>query len=406
VIALPITLCAVWLFLALITRLEANRIPKLHGVLPRAVEKPRVLAIVPARDEAEVVQQCLKCLLIQQGVELTAVLYDDRSRDQTAALAGEIAEGSGGRLRVISGTAEPPPGWCGKPHALMAALHEAGYHVMRGRMEQDDMAPHVILFLDADVMLRPTAVAEMAELMHENGWALCSALPHLVCKSFWERVAGPTVGALITARHKPSAVNSMKSKAVLANGQFLMVTPEAYSYVGGHEAVKTEVLEDVALAGLVKRSGQRVALVDGQKVVSTRMYDSLGELWRGWAKNAYKLVGGTPGKALGYAVFGLLLSFTPLACLFSSLVMASQGHALWPVWLAGYLVPLSMQVMLRRVGGQQWGYALFAPLGASVLAALLMKATLTALRRGTVTWKGRAYVDGVGVTGTRAPPPR
>lgn len=404
-VAIPLTVALVWLVLAVFTRRETKAMPRFTGVMPRPSEQARVLAVVPARNEAEVIATCLKGLLNQQGVDLRAVVYDDRSQDQTVARAQEVVDASNGRLTLLRGTQEPPPGWCGKPHALIRALDGVGYHLVRGRVGEE-AAPHLLLFLDADVVLRPTAVAEMSELMLEKGLGLCSALPHLVARSFWERVAGPSVGALVTARSRPSRVNARQDPAVLANGQFLMVTPEAYGYVGGHEAVKGEVLEDVALATRIKRSGHPIGLVDGQKVMATRMYQSLGELWEGWTKNAFKLVGGTVGKALMYAVLTLVLGWTPFVSGVTSVVALATGNPQWPLWLAGYLVPLSIQMLLRRVGSQQAVYALFAPLGAAVVAGVLAKATFTAVRKGRVTWKGRTYVDGVGTAPVNKPPSR
>ncbi|MBI5493993.1 MAG: glycosyltransferase [Deltaproteobacteria bacterium] len=394
----PLLVALVWVGLAWVTRSEHRRMPRLTGRLPRPVERARVLAIVPARDEETCIASCLRSLVAQQGVDLRVAVYDDRSHDGTAARALEVAEQSEGRVTLYRGTAEPPPGWCGKPHALVRAMEAAGYNVMSGRMA-DDVAPHALLFVDADVVLRPTAVAEMAELVQEQGLGLASALPHLVCRSFWEHVAGPSVGGLVTARHRPSQVNDPDHAAVLANGQFMMVTPEAYAAVGGHEAVKSLVLEDVALAELVKRQRRRVALADGQAVCSTRMYESLGELWQGWSKNAYRLVGGTPGKVTAYALASLLLGASPTFCGVVAAWLAWSGTGAPLPWVAGYVVPLAMQASLRRLGGQPPGYALFAPLGAAVVCALLLKSTWTALRGGSVTWKGRAYRDGTGVSG-------
>ena len=229
-VAFPLTVALVWLLLAVFTRRETKAMPRFTGVMPRPSEQARVLAVVPARNEAEVIATCLKGLLNQQGVDLRAVVYDDRSQDQTVARAQEVVDASNGRLTLLRGTQEPPPGWCGKPHALIRALDGVGYHLVRGRVGEE-AAPHLLLFLDADVVLRPTAVAEMSELMLEKGLGLCSALPHLVARSFWERVAGPSVGALVTAtldgKARDYLVAAEGGGLLLADGTVVVVTPKS-----------------------------------------------------------------------------------------------------------------------------------------------------------------------------------
>ncbi|MEW5853359.1 MAG: glycosyltransferase family 2 protein [Myxococcota bacterium] len=398
-LALPLLLALTWLALAVAARKEVRGMPRLTGTLPASSTTPRVLCVIPARNESEVVERALRGVLAQQGVDLRVILYDDRSTDDTAALAEMLVPASGGRLTVVRGQQEPPPGWCGKPHALERALSTAGYDARAGK-STDGTTPDVIAFVDADVILQPTALAELAALMRERHAGLASALPHLECVTFWERVGGPSVSALITARHKPSHVNDVDKPAVLANGQLLMVTPEAYARAGGHEAVRSQVLEDVLLARRVKQLRIPILLVDGQAVMSTRMYSSLHELWQGWSKNAYPLVGGTPGRALGYAALVIALSWTPAAALVTSLLLALQRAWLdAAVWSVGYLIPLSMQMLLRRTGGVRARDAVFAPLGALLVALLLIRATVVAVRKAPVTWKGRSYVDGVGTGG-------
>ncbi len=405
VLALALLTAGVWLALGVGAWREHRAMPRLTGKLPKLFEPADVLVIVPARNEAEVVERCLRGLLAQQGVNLQAVLYDDRSTDDTARRAEDVAVGSGGRLTVVRGAVEPPPDWCGKPHALMAALGAAGFDIPRGK-SLSGPTPHLLAFVDADVVLRPTALAELAELMQERSCALGTALPHLVCRSFWEKVAGPSVGALVTARHRPSRVNNPKDPSVLANGQLIMVTPHAYTYVGGHAAVKAEVLEDVALARAIKQSGHRVVLADGQKVMATRMYDGLAELWEGWGKNAYPLAGGTPGRVLMYAVASVLLGTLPTVHAVMALLLAADG-----AWVAagltalGWVVPLGVQMGSRRMGGQSPAYAFLAPVGGAVLAALLVSATWKAVRGKPVAWKGRRYLDGRGAALPERPQP-
>lgn len=385
---------AVWGLLAWVTAREHARMPRLTGKLPATVDVPLVLAVVPARNESGVVERCLRALGAQQGVELRVVAYDDRSSDDTLRRMEELAlQAEPGRLMVVAGKQEPPPGWCGKPHALMQALAAAGFETQRGQ-SVTGLTPHYLAFVDADVVLRPTALAELAALMLKNSAQLGSALPQLVCKTFWEKVAGPSVAALVTARHRPSRVNNPKDPAVLANGQLLMVTPHAYSAVGGHEGVKNQVLEDVALARAVKGMGKRVVLADGQPVMLTRMYESLGELWEGWGKNAFPLLGGRPGRVMSYAAMALLLGCLPTVCLLAALGLAWGRHS-GAAWVAaGWVLPLTVQMGVRKVAHQAWGYAVLAPLGAGVLAALLVQATWRAVTRRPVHWKGRSYVDG------------
>jgi GT2 family glycosyltransferase len=397
---LPVLLVLAWCAVALTALREIRVTPRLLGVVPPGAKRPRVLAVVPARDEEDGVERCLASLVAQEGVDLTAVLYDDGSTDRTHALAQGVATRSGGRLTVVKGTAEPPPGWCGKPHAIHQAFLAAGYDVEAARF-QDGTTPDLLLLLDADVVLHPAAVAELAHRTLEAGAGIGSALPHLTCLGFWEHVVAVNVGALITSRHRPSRVNDSSRPDALANGQFMVVTPEAYGQVQGHAGVRAEVLEDVALAARIKGRGHPVFLADGRRVLSTRMYGSLAEMWAGWMKNAFLLAGGTVGRVAGYAVGLLAMSWLPVACAVTAITLGPVVEAV--PWAAGYLVPLTWQVTLRRMGGQEGRFALFAPLGTAVVALLLASSTWRALRRSPVAWKGRPLVDGEGVAPLKGP---
>ena len=124
---------------------------------------------------------------------------------------------------------------------------------------------------------------------------LVSYSPEQEMESFWERALIPFVYCRLAARFSFARVNDPRHPDAAANGQFLLVLRDVYESLGGHTAIRGEILEDVALARRVKRAGYGIYFTAPVGMVRTRMYRSFGAMWQGWTKNLYPLMGGTPG---------------------------------------------------------------------------------------------------------------
>ncbi|RJK96838.1 glycosyltransferase [Vallicoccus soli] len=330
---------------------------------PPPVADP-VSVLLPVRDEAHRVGPCVAALLAQEGVpDLEVLVLDDGSRDGTADVVRRTAGGDP-RLRVVGG-APPPAGWLGKPHACdqLAGL-------ARGT---------VLVFVDADVVLAPHAVASTVALLRSTGLDLVSPYPRQVALSPAERLVQPLLQwSWLTTLPLRLAERSPRSSLAAANGQLLAVDALAYRWSGGHAAVRDQVLDDIALLRAVKRSGGRGVVADGTALASCRMYDGWLDLRDGYSKSLWSATGSLPAAAATLGALGLLYVVPPLAAL-----RGSRAGAL------GYAAAVAGRALVaRRTGGRVWPDSLAHPV--SVLALGWLTARSWRLRRrGGLAWKGR-----------------
>ncbi len=349
---------------------EVGNLANEVGTPALSADPGSVTILVPARDEAEIIEACVRALRGQGVVVAEVIAIDDRSSDGTGAILARLCdEGEAGApLRVLDGRG-PGPGECGKPAALRDALAR--------------VAPETewLLFVDADVVLAPGAVDGLLAAARGQGAALVSVFPALELRGFLEGWIMPSVGAVIAAAYPARKVADPSSPIAFANGQLILVSRAAYQAAGGHGAVVHEILEDVRLAERVKRSGARLLLADGRAIARTRMYASAGELIEGWSKNLYLLLGGRPLPAL------LWMVLTTLMASLGWIALLLDGLPWGALAFAGVT---GVQMLLRARGGTPAIWAVIAPLGALVVDALVVRSAWLRAR-GRVRWKGRSY---------------
>lgn len=338
----------------------------------------QVSAIVPARNEEANIAAAVESLAAQT-VPLEIIVINDGSTDRTGAILADLGQRLP-ELRVVE-TGEPPPGWTGKNHAVACGVQKAS-------------TPWLLL-TDADVRHQPRAVETGLRLARQTGAALVSFSPDQELLTWWERAVVPFVYCRLAYEYPYERVSHPQESLAAANGQWLLVSRLAYEAVGGHAAVKEEVLEDVALARLLKRAGHRLHFARGAGLACTRMYRCLGAMWAGWSKNLFLLFSRRRSAVVG-AVMGAALD--TLAWLFLLL-------ALWGLWqgfpVGGWILVPSLAVLV-------WGHLRYAqtlgknryPLrctfyytpGRVLFAALLLDSASKHLRAKPLKWKGREYV--------------
>jgi hypothetical protein len=259
-----------------------------------------VSVLLPVRDEADRVTPCLRSLLAQRGIpELEIVVLDDGSTDGTADVVRAVAAGDP-RLRLITG-APLPAGWLGKPYACQQLAEAA---------RPDSGA---LVFVDADVVLHPYAVAASVGLLRSTGVGLLSPYPRIVAGSTGERLVQPLLQWLwLTFLPLRAVERSARPSLAAAGGQFLLVDRDSYRRCGGHAAVRDRILEDIELARAVKRAGGRIALADGSALASCRMYDSWAQLRDGYGKSLWAAFGPPVGAAGVLGLLALLYLVPPL----------------------------------------------------------------------------------------------
>jgi hypothetical protein len=319
----------------------------------------RVSVLLPLREEADRVEPCLRALLGQTGVDLEVVVLDDGSTDGTADVVRRVADGDP-RVRLLTGR-PLTPGWLGKPHACQQLADAAA------------ATSDVLVFLDADVVLAPHAVAATAALLEETGLDLLSPYPRQEAPGATGLVQPLLQWSWLTFLPLRLAERSGRPSLAAANGQLLAVRRPSYDRAGGHASVKDAVVEDVGLLRALKRAGFRGGVCDGTELATTRMYDDWPSLVEGYGKSLWTLPPAT------LALLALLYVVPPVAALRGS-----------RAGLVGYAAGVAGRVVTgRRTGARVLPDAAAHPL--SVLAFLgLAGRSRLARRRGTLTWKGRS----------------
>jgi len=351
---------------------------------PRAGESPRVSVIVPARNEEARIGACLATLRAQDYPGLEIIVVDDCSTDRTADLVRQSARDDP-RVRLLQGR-PPAPGWLGKPHAVWQGVAAA--------------TGEFLCFVDSDGQLHPQCIRQALETMEEQRADLLTLGMRLECRSFWERAFLPVIVQLVLLGFPAQEVNDPGSEVASANGPFLLFRRSAYEAIGGHEAVRNEIVEDLVLARRIKQNGFRLCWVLAPELMSVRMYASLREIWDGWSKNFFKSLDEKVSLAVLAGAGILWLFFVPWAAAVGAggLLLAGPGRV-----QALTLLVLALAVLLAHVVQRKWiasAYGLtdeavyLQPLGALVVFCILVNSTLKTRRGGGIRWKGRTYAGG------------
>ena len=343
---------------------------------------PLVSVLIPARDEEANIERCLHSVLAQDHPAFEIIVLDDRSTDRTAGIVDGIAA-QDARVRLIEGV-PLPDGWKGKCHALHQAVAEA-----HGAW---------LLAVDADVSLAPQALTSALGAAAQHDAVMVSWFGRLETVTFWERVLQPFILDFILTHSDPRRVNDLARPDCIANGQFILVRADAYREVGGFEAVKDSIVEDMAFARLVKARGLRYRLLDTLDLMQARMYTSLDEVRAGWTKNFHAgLLGRTP-VVIAALIYLLLTGVVPIATLAIGIGLACAG-SLHPLLVgasaasACALVAYRALVVHRATPPSALSIALH-PVAALMLAGIIVDSTRRAASGRTVTWKGREYDAG------------
>jgi len=333
---------------------------------------PEVSIIVPARNEEASLGDCLASLTTQTGVAFEIIVVDDGSTDRTREIAHSFA-----RVRVIS--AGPlPNGWTGKNNAVIAGAKEA--------------RAQWLLFTDADTVHLPGSLARaLAEAKTEEA-DLLSYSPEQVAVTFAERAVMPVIFAELAAKYPPQKVREQNSGIVAANGQYILVRRAAYDAVGGHAAVATEILEDVALARLFRNKGKHVYFHYGGEAVRTRMYRNWAQLREGWTKNL-ALLFPQPEQLAIQSLFLWLVAWSALGVAASGAV----SHHFSRIAFALFWLLLYGRIRVAHFATANNLIAIAC--GLPTFAYLLLRSK-KAHENGQVSWKGRAYGTGATTGGT------
>jgi glycosyltransferase involved in cell wall biosynthesis len=347
-----------------------RRLRGLEEVEPLPDESlPTVTVVAAAKDEASRAERAARSLLAVDYPRLEIVIVDDRSTDDTGRILDRVAA-EDARLRVIHLTSLPQ-GWIGKCHALAR-----GEEAARGEW---------ILFTDGDVEQSEGALRRaVSYAIEERADHLAVGLDAEV-QGLGEAIFIGYFLAVFFLSQRPWNASDAGSKDHIGIGAFNLVRREAYERAGGHAALRMELLDDLALGAIMKRSGARsvFALPDG--MVRTRWHVGVRGLIRGVEKNAFAGLDFRPWYAAYAVALQVVASLVPLVALLSSdvwtlalAILAWSGVFLVYSTTANYAQVRSWQAVFMPVGGLLFGYA-------------ILRSTYLALRRGGIVWRGTFY---------------
>ena len=340
---------------------------------------PNVVAVVPARDEADCVGTTIASLLAQayQGA-FTVVLVDDQSRDGTAQVAREAAAAAGAadRLTVLSGR-PLPAGWTGKLWAQQQGVELA---------ENSAQPPVYLLFTDADIVYAPDALANLVARAQSGGTVLTSLMAKLRCKSFAERMFVPAFIFFFQMLYPFAWANNPRRATAAAAGGCMLVRRDALREAGGMAAIRDALIDDCALAKLLKARGP-IWIGLTERVHSIRAYPEIADIRRMVSRTAYAQLRYSPLLLAG-TVLGLAITYlAPVAlAIFATGVPQFVGIFVWLLMAFAF----KPTVRFYRLSGL-WALALPA-IAAMYMAFTINSAYQHARGRGGM-WKGRAQAN-------------
>lgn len=271
---------------------------------------PTVSILIPARNEEKVIGTLLDSIIEQDYPELEIIVYDDDSGDSTSSRVQDYVQRDG-RIRLITGKSLPR-GWLGKNHAChQMAMHAKG---------------DFLLFLDADVEIRPNLIKNALAHLISRNLKLFSIFPQQIMHTWGERITVPVMNYVLLSLLPLSLIkNDRRDSLSAANGQFMLFDGAVYRRYWFHQALKDQIVEDIRIMKFMKREGLRVHTLLSHGQISCRMYHGFNEAIRGFSRNVIDYFGGHILAMVLYTIFSVF-----------GFVFVYFGLPLW--YFIGYLI--------------------------------------------------------------------
>ncbi|MFF9815455.1 glycosyltransferase [Streptomyces sp. NPDC014006] len=340
---------------------------------------PSVCVVVPARDEAEVLPRSLPSLLAQDYPGRAEVfLVDDGSSDGTGELARELAERCGGLPLTVGSPGEPPAGWTGK---LWAVRH--GIALARAR------EPEYLLLTDADIAHAPDSLRGLVSAALSGGFDVVSQMARLRVESLWERLVVPAFVYFFAQLYPFRWIGRRGGRTAAAAGGCVLLRTETAVRARIPDAIRHAVIDDVALARAVKKTGGHIWLGLAESVDSVRPYPRLHDLWRMVSRSAYAQLRHNPLLLLGTVAGLALVYLVPPVALIAGL--GSGDGALMLLGAGGWLVMTGTYVPMLRYYRQPLWLAPVLPFTAFLYLLMTVGSAVQHYRGRGAAWKGRTY---------------
>lgn len=349
---------------------------------------PTVTIVIPAYNEAENIEGCIEAALASSQLSVTSNrvavwVVDDQSTDRTLQIAQTLQqELADPRLHILAGSPRPAGEvWVGKNWAC---------HQVAQQLTSD-----YLLFIDADVRLKPGAIAAALQSVETEKIDLLTAIPQVVCGCWAEWLVQPVLMQTIMIGFDFQDVNNPDHPNAFGAGMFMLFRRSTYEKLGGHKTVRAEVVEDVELARLVKSSGYKLRLMPAPTWATVRMYRSWAGLWEGWTKNMYQSCDRNFGSIL-YLVLIMVVIY-PLPWLVLGLTLWQSFTYGWNMLgnltLSIAVVIITLQFYLRQLGREitqipLW-YWWLGWLGGILVGAIALGSVIKTETGWGWTWRGR-----------------
>ncbi len=338
---------------------------------PIPLDPPLVSVVVPARNEERNIGRCAQGLTRQHYPNLEIIFVDDDSTDATPDILAEF-DRLNGRVQVVR-TQPRPDNWNGKQWACHTGAQAA--------------SGDWLCFMDADTYAEPDLIERTMAFAIEKQVGLLSLQPWYEMVGLWERIVLPAALTHLFLLFPPSRVNNPKRKAVVANGQFLLLPRVVYDAVDGHRGVRNRMMDDYSLAENVQAAGQRVFVADGAEVMRVRMYRNLKEMWLGGRKAAIQLTGGWLISIAGLIGY-VLLNILPWFLLVWAMVTGNRVATVAMGVVVG--VELIFTAVVRVIGfrAPPWS-AVTYPLGGLLITVMGLESMISVAFGREIKWKDR-----------------
>ena len=355
--------------------LHTRHIGKLR---PSAISQTtsKVAVFVPARNEEKGVGAAINSLLSQDYDNLSIAVADDHSTDRTGEILNAIKR-SHPHLSIYTPD-QPPPGWMGKCHALWWMV------------EREQCDAEWYLFTDADVIHESDTIRRAVAHGEATGADLIAIMPRVDNEGLWENMIIPVFMHLGVLTNDPRNLNDATKREFAGIGAFTLIRKRLYDHFDGHETIRNEVIDDMALGLLAKREGGKLALLRDGNAVHLRMYDSLPAIVSGFRKNMHAAVGNGLVSSLRAGIGLLFLHGTPLAAFpVYTLVVPHLNAAL--LALAVYIATGAViyQRASRYTRNKAWITISLYPFGAAIAVLILWLSAYDGVFHRRVRWRGR-----------------
>lgn len=377
---------AVWVLGALLAMVWLSRVldaalgmPQVPDLLQPAWDRPAepgsapwVSIIVPARNEAESIERCLRSLLALEYPDYEIQAVDDRSTDATGEIMDRVAasQPQPARLKVVH-VRELPPGWLGKTHAMWTAAGQA--------------SGEWLLFTDGDIFFRPDTLRRVMACVLQKQIDHMVLLPTMEVSTPGESMMIGFFQVMFTFGHRPWKVSDPRTKDHLGAGAFNLVRRSVYEAVGGYQRLRLAVVDDMKLGQMVKESGYRQSVAFGRDLIRLHWAPGALGVVDNLTKNAFAVMNFNLAKTLGAAFLMLVLNLGPWLGLALASAWGRLGYGLAVLAIALLYLGMSWYSSISAL------YFVTNPVGALMFAYILGRSAFLTLVRGGVLWRGTLY---------------